>query len=114
MAGSILDDYEKIYEKLKFIIIFRPLASSVIILAYILTRFNNLYSYKNIVYFLVITLICLSFLYFGILQYLKKRENFQFLKYFGFIQLFIDFTIISIIVLFNGGLNSKLIFLIIY
>ena len=111
MAGSILDDYEKIYEKLKFIIIFRPLASSVIILAYILTRFNNLYSYKNIVYFLVITLICLSFLYFGILQYLKKRENFQFLKYFGFIQLFIDFTIISVIVLFNGGLNSKLIFL---
>ncbi len=106
-----LDDYEKIYEKLKFIIIFRPLAFSVIILAYIFTRFNNIYGYKNFIYFLITALTCLSFLYFGILQYLKKRENLQFLEYFGFIQLFIDFTFIFIILLFNGGLNSRLIFL---
>ena len=106
-----VDDYEKIYEKLKFIIIFRPLAFSVIILAYILTHFNNIYGYKNFIYFLITALTCLSFLYFGILQYLKKRENLQFLEYFGFIQLFIDFTFIFIILLFNGGLNSRLIFL---
>lgn len=108
---STVDDYEKIYEKLKFIIIFRPLAFSVIILAYIFIRFNNIYIYKNFIYFLIIAVICLSFLYFGILQYFKKRENLKLLEYFGFIQLFIDFTLIFIIVLFNGGLNSRLIFL---
>lgn len=110
---STADDYEKIYEKLKFIIIFRPVVFSAIILAYILTRFNNIYGYKNFIYFLITALICLSFLYFGILQYLKKRENLngKFLEYFGFIQLFVDFTLISVIILFNGGLNSELIFL---
>ncbi len=62
-------------------------------------------------------LIFISFLYIVILQYIKTREvtnesrDNRVLKYFGFIQLFIDFTLISVVILFNGGLGSKLIFL---
>lgn len=33
------------------------------------------------------------------------------MEYFGFIQLFIDLTLISLVILLNGGLNSKLLFL---
>ncbi|MHB8232242.1 MAG: ATP-binding protein [bacterium] len=104
--------YDKdLYNKLKFVIISRFLAFSIIILAYILTNFKDIVPDSFFVYSCVAIAIFLTLIYSVILLYLKKKENYKSLIYFGFVQLFADFIFISAIVLFNGGLNDKFIFL---
>jgi signal transduction histidine kinase len=103
--------YRDIHGKIRFTIIFRILAFSVIILVYILANFKNIVRYSVFVYLSIASAILLTSIYYAILVYLKKKENYRFLIYFGFVQLFVDFIFISFIVLFNGGINDKFIFL---
>ena len=103
--------YRDIHGKIRFTIIFRILAFSVIILVYILANFKNIVRYSVSVYLSIASAILLTSIYYAILVYLKKKENYRFLIYFGFVQLFADFIFISFIVLFNGGINDKFIFL---
>ncbi len=103
--------YRDIYNKIRFTIIFRILAFSVIILAYILINFKSIIRYSAFVYLFIASAIILTLIYYAILAYLKKEENYRFLVYFGFVQLSADFVFISFVVLFNRGLNDKFIFL---
>jgi|GEM_PF-6420582 len=103
--------YRDIYGKIRFTIIFRILAFSVIILAYILANFKNIFRYSVSVYLFIASAILLTSVYYAILVYLKKEEKYRSLIYFAFVQLFADFIFISFIVLFNGGINDKFIFL---
>jgi len=103
--------YRDIYGKIRFTIIFRILAFSVIILAYILANFKNIFRYSVSVYLFIASAILLTLVYYAILVYLKKEEKYRSLIYFAFVQLFADFIFISFIVLFNGGINDKFIFL---
>ncbi len=103
--------YKGLYDKIKFTIIFRLLAFPTIILAYVLINFRYINHYKFFVYFLIAFIIFLSITYSLALLYFKKKENLSYLIYLGFIQLFIDFILISVVVLFNGGLDGKFIFL---
>ncbi|HEC25151.1 MAG TPA: hypothetical protein ENI54_03990, partial [bacterium] len=103
--------YKGLYDKIKFTIIFRLLAFPTIILAYVLINFRYINHYKFFVYFLIAFIIFLSITYSLALLYFKKKENLSYLIYLGFIQLFIDFILISVVVLFNVGLDGKFIFL---
>ncbi len=103
--------YKEIYNKIKFTIIFRVLAFSLITLAYILINFKDISRYSFYVYLLIASAILLTLIYWTILSYPKKKENYRFLVYFGYIQLSADFIFISCIVLLNGGLDDKFIFL---
>ena len=103
--------YRELYNKIRFTIIFRILAFSVIILAYILINFKDVIHYSIFVYSFIALAVFLTLIYSAILAYLKKKENYKFLVYFGFTQLFADFIFISFVVLFNWGLNNEFIFL---
>ncbi|MHB1660906.1 MAG: two-component system sensor histidine kinase NtrB [bacterium] len=103
--------YKDLYSKIKFIIIFRILAFSIIILAYILINFKNIAPNNFFVYSCIALAIFLTLIYSAILFYLKKKESPKFLIYFGFVQLFADFIFISAIVLLDNSLNDKFIFL---
>ncbi len=111
MKNDYKSVYRDIYGKIRFAIIFRILVFSVIILAYIMANFKNIVRYSASVYLFIASAILLTSIYYAILVYLKKKENYRFLIYFGFVQLFADFIFISFIVLFNGGINDKFIFL---
>ena len=103
--------YKDLYNKLKFAITFRVLAFSLIILAYVLLNFKNIIHYSIFIYIFTALIIFLSILYSALLLYSKKNRSYKFLVYSGFFQLSLDFFIISFIVIFNGGLNDKFIFL---
>lgn len=105
--------FKNILEKLVFIVIFRPFASSIIILAFVISGIINpsLHFPGNLIYIFLAFILFLTVLYTLILKYLSKKGKPYQLSYFGFIQLFLDLIFIFAIVLLTGGLNSKLIFL---
>ncbi|MHB1546228.1 MAG: two-component system sensor histidine kinase NtrB [bacterium] len=100
-----------IYNKIRFTIIFRILAFSLIILAYILINFKDIIRYSVLIYFFIASAIGITLIYWTILTYIKKKENYRFLVYFGYAQLSADSIFISFVVLFNGGINDKFVFL---
>lgn len=103
--------YKDLYNDIKFIIIFRILAFSIIILAYILINSKNITLNNFFVYSCIALAIFLTLIYSAILFYLRRKENRKLLVYFGYIQLFADFVFITAIALLNNGLNDKFIFL---
>ena len=106
---------DNIYEKLKFIIVFRFTAISLAVLAYllILIKHNSslfIYNEVEIFIFLFITLL-FTVLYSIINYYIRKKKKERYFGLFGSIQLIFDFILISAFVILNGGLESNLIFL---
>jgi signal transduction histidine kinase len=103
--------YKDLYNKIKFTVTFRILVFSIIILTYIIINFNGIIHYAVFIYAYIATAIFLTSLYWAVLFYLKNKSSYKWIFYFGLIQLFADFAVISSIVLFNGGLDDKFIFL---
>ena len=106
---------DNIYEKLKFIIVFRFTAISLAVLTYliILIKHNSslfIYTEVEIFIFLFIALF-LTVLYSLINYYIRKKKKERYFSLFGLIQLIFDFILISAFVILNGGLGSNLILL---
>ncbi len=104
-----------IYEKLKFVIVFRFTAISLAVLIYLLILINHgsdlfFYTEYEIFIFLVI-IVFLTVLYSFINYYIKKRNKEKYFALFGLMQIIFDFILISVFVILNGGLESNLIFL---
>jgi signal transduction histidine kinase len=105
-----------IYEKLKFVIVFRFTAISLAILTYLLILINHgsdlfFYTEYEIFIFLVIIVVLLTVIYSFINYYIKKKNKERYFALFGLIQIIFDFILISVFVILNGGLESNLIFL---
>ncbi len=103
--------YADLYRKIKFIIIFRIFAFSIIILTYVLINLKDLIRHSYLVYFLTAFAIFATLVYSAALSYLDKKENAAYLSYFGYLQLFADIIVITAVVLLTGGLSGKFIFL---
>ncbi len=105
-----------IYEKLKFVIVFRFTAISLAILTCLLILINHgsdlfFYTEYEIFIFLVIIVVFLTVIYSFINYYIRKKNKERYFALFGFIQIIFDFILISVFVILNGGLESNLIFL---
>ncbi len=103
--------YKDLYEKIKFTVIFRILAFSLIILAYVLINFKDINRHSIFIYVSISIASFITFIYSTLLIFFRKKENDRFLVYFGFLQLLVDFIFISAVIVFNGGINGKFIFL---
>ena len=103
-----------IYEKLKFIIVFRIAAISLAVLAclLILIKHNlSLFIYEDEIFIFLFIVIFLTVLYSIINYYIKKKKKERYFGLFGLMQLIFDFILISAFVILNGGLESNLILL---
>ncbi len=106
---------KNLYEKLKFLIIFRLTAASLAYFIYLLilpkNNSNLFLSFAGYVYVFLGAVFFITLLYLFVLHMIKKSAHENYLHYFGFSQLFLDLAIISAVVILNGGLKSNLIFL---
>jgi signal transduction histidine kinase len=104
-----------IYEKLKFVIVFRFTAISLAVLTYLLILIEHgsgLFIYAEYEIFIFLTIVVfLTVLYSFVNYYIKKKNKERYFALFGLIQIIFDFILISVFVILNGGLESNLIFL---
>ncbi len=104
-------DFKNLYNKLKFAITFRILAFSLIVLSYVILNYKDIIHYSIFIYFFTLLVIFITILYYVILFFLRKKDNYKFLVFFGFFQLSLDFSVISLLIILSSGLNDKFIFL---
>jgi len=104
-------DFKNLYNKLKFAITFRILAFSLIVLSYVILNYKDIIHYSVFIYFFTLLVIFITILYYVILFFFRKKGNYKFLVFFGFFQLSLDFSVISLLIILSSGLNDKFIFL---
>ena len=104
-------DCKNLYNKLKFAITFRALAFSLIVLTYVLLKYQDITRYYIFIFFFTAFAIFITILYYAILFFLVKKDNYKFLVFFGYFQLSLDFIVITLIVIIGSSSNDKFIFL---
>lgn len=92
-------NYRSFYEKVKFAIIFRIFAFSVIIAAYVLLNFRNIPVYRINVYIFAGFAVLITLFYFAVLAIINKTPDRRYLVYFAYVQVFIDISVITVAVI---------------